>query len=376
MTNSQAFADRLFTAALGAIDVLSVHLGDRMGWYRALAEDGPATPAELVARAGGAGRYATEWLEQQAATGILVVRPDGRFVLPEGAAEVLTDPSSLAYLAPLARMIAAAAVQMPALLEAYRTGGGVPWSAYGTDMRESQADMNRPWFEHALPAALAGVADLHALLSRPGARIADVGCGAGWSTIALSGAYPEAQVTGFDVDAPSIDLARSNAARSNAALSNTARRDEAATVEPRRPAARAVSSPTGGLSFRLADATTLESGRYDAVFAFECLHDLSRPVETLAAARRALAPGGQLIIMDEAVADAFTGPADEVDRLMYGFSLLICLPDGLAHQPSAGTGTVMRPSRLREYAQEAGFGDIEVLPIENFGFWRFYRLLA
>ncbi|NUT38789.1 MAG: methyltransferase domain-containing protein, partial [Thermoactinospora sp.] len=263
MTTSEAFADRLFTAALGAIDVLSVHLGDRMGWYRALAEHGPATPAELVARAGGAGRYATEWLEQQAATGILVVRPDGRFVLPEGAAEVLTDPSSLAYLAPLARMIAAAAVQMPALLEAYRTGGGVPWAAYGADMRESQADMNRPWFEHALPAALAGVADLHALLSRPGTRIADVGCGAGWSTIALAEAYPEAQVIGFDVDAPSIDLARSNAAR----------RDEAG----RRPDAHAVPSPAGGLSFRVADATTLEPARYDAVFAFESLHDLSRP---------------------------------------------------------------------------------------------------
>ncbi|GAA4068668.1 class I SAM-dependent methyltransferase [Nonomuraea soli] len=372
MTNSQAFADRLFTAALGAIDVLSIHLGDRMGWYRALAEHGPATPAELVARAGGAGRYATEWLEQQAATGILDVRPDGRFVLPEGAAEVLTDPSSLTYLAPLARMISAAAVQLPALLEAYRTGGGVPWAAYGADMRESQADMNRPWFEHALPAALAGVADLHALLSRPGARIADLGCGAGWSTIALARAYPGAQVTGVDVDAPSIDLARSNAALGPArgdATSDPARSD---ALDP----ARSDASPAGGLSFRLADATTLEPGRYDAVFAFECVHDLSRPVETLAAARRALAPGGQLIVMDEAVADAFTGPADEVDRLMYGFSLLVCLPDGLAHQPSAGTGTVMRPSRLRTYAQEAGFGDVEVLPIEGFGFWRFYRLLA
>ncbi|MGN9836808.1 class I SAM-dependent methyltransferase [Nonomuraea sp. H19] len=345
---TEDFADRLFKAALGTIDLLSVHIGDRLGWYRALAA-GPADAAELTVRAGGHERYAREWLEQQAATGILEVAPDGRFVLPKGAAEVLTDESSLAYLAPLARMLTGTAVHMPALLDAYRSGGGVGWATFGADVRESQADMNRPWFEHALPDALAGVPALDAVLRRPGARIADLGCGAGWSSIALGRAYPEAMVEGVDIDAPSIVLAERNAAAAGLA---------------------------GRVSFHRGDAALLlGDGRYDAVFAFECVHDMPRPVDTLAVARRAIVPGGAVVIMDEAVGESFTAPADDVERLMYGFSLLICLPDGMSDRPSAATGTVMRPDTLRRYAREAGFADIEILPIQDFGFWRFYQLI-
>ncbi|MFI7698190.1 class I SAM-dependent methyltransferase [Nonomuraea sp. NPDC049480] len=347
-TTTDEFAGRLFQAALGTIEVLSVHIGDRLGWYRALAAHGPASAEELTARAGGHERYAREWLEQQAAAGILEVAADGRFVLPKGAAEVLTNESSLAYLAPLARMLAGAAVQLPALLDAYRGGGGVGWETFGADVRESQADMNRPWFEHALPGALAGVPALDAVLRRPGARIADVGCGAGWSSIALARAYPEARVEGVDLDGPSVVLAERNAAASGLG---------------------------DRLSFHRGDAALLGDGRYDAVFAFECVHDMARPVDTLAAARNAIMPGGAVVIMDEAVGETFTAPADDLERLMYGFSLLICLPDGMSDRPSAATGTVMRPDTLRRYAREAGFRDIEVLPIEEFGFWRFYRLI-
>jgi SAM-dependent methyltransferase len=346
---TEEFADRVFRSALGTVEVLSIHLGDRLGWYRALAEGGPATPDELSARAGGAPRYAREWLEQQAAYGILTVGEDGRFALPAGAAEVLTDPSSLSYLAPLARMLAASAAQLPALLDAYRTGGGVGWARFGTDMRESQADMNRPWFERELPGTLGRVPELDAVLRGPDVRIADVGTGAGWSAIALARTYPQARVEGFDVDPPSVELARANA------------RD--AGVADR-------------VSFHLADASGLadRAGQFDAAFAFECIHDLPQPVEVLAAMHKAVRPGGPVVVMDEAVADRFTGEGDDVEKLMYGFSLLVCLPDGLAHQPSVGTGTVMRPDTLRRYAQEAGFTDVSVLPTGEFGFWRFYRL--
>jgi hypothetical protein len=101
---------------------------------------------------------------------------------------------------------------------------------------------------------------------------------------------------------------------------------------------------------------------------------MPRPVEVLSTVRRALAPGGSLIVMDEAVAEAFAPDGDELERIMYGFSLFVCLPDGLSSPPSVGTGTVMRPSTLRKYGEAAGFGAFEVLPIEGFGFWRFYRL--
>jgi 2-polyprenyl-3-methyl-5-hydroxy-6-metoxy-1,4-benzoquinol methylase len=348
VTSTEAFATRLFNAALGTVEVMSVHLGDRLGWYRALDSGGPATPDELAGRAGGSVRYAREWLEQQASFGILTLDADGRFALPAGAAEVLTDPTSLSYLAPLARMLCAAGAQLPALVEAYRTGGGVGWPAFGADMRESQADMNRPWFERALPGALAGVGHLDAALRKPGARIADIGCGGGWSSIALARAYPESTVEGFDVDPPSVELARRHAAEAGVA---------------------------DRVRFTVADAAGLGADRFDAAFAFECVHDLPRPVEVLAAIRRAVVPGGPVVVMDEAVADRFEAPGAELDRIMYGFSLLICLPDGLAHAGSAGTGTVLRPDTLRRYASEAGFSEVTTLPIENFGFWRFYELV-
>ena len=342
------YAEKLFQSSVAFVDVVAAYLGDRLGWYRALASGGPATAEELVARAGGSVRYAREWLEQQAVSGVLSVEPDGRFRLAEGPAEVLTDEQSLAYLAPLARMLGAAAAQLPALVEAYRTGGGVSWEQFGPDMRESQADMNRPWYEHKLPEVLAGQPEIHAALSRPGARIADVGCGGGWSSVAIARAYPGSRVDGHDVDAPSVELARGNAA--------------AAALADR-------------VSFHHSGAQALDTAAYDAIFAFECLHDMADPVGTLREMRRALKPDGVIVIMDEAVAERFGDSTDDIERIMYGFSLMICLPDGLSTKPSAGTGTVMRPETLRTYAREAGFAEVTVLPTGEFGLWRFYRLI-
>jgi predicted O-methyltransferase YrrM len=354
---ADAFAERLFASALGAIDVLSAYLGDRLGWYRSLAADGPATPRELAARTSCDARYAREWLEQQAVSGVLSVEgaagpeEERRYSLPPGPAEVLTDASSLNYLAPITRMFAAPSVQLPALMAAYRGGGGVSWEQLGDDARESQGDMNRPWYEQRLAAALAAVPDLHARLSRPGARVLDVGCGHGWSTIALARAYPDAVLEGVDVDAPSTASARVNAA--------------AAGVE-------------GRVTFRAGDAAGLAEGpasaTYDVAFAFECVHDMAQPVSVLTAIRSVLAPGGVLVVMDEAVAEEFTAPGDEVEQLMYGFSLFVCLPDGRSSDPSEATGTVMRRSTLEGYARRAGFGGAEVLPTGDFGLWRFYAL--
>ncbi|WP_028477194.1 class I SAM-dependent methyltransferase [Nocardia sp. CNY236] len=345
---TEQFADRLMASALGAMDMLAIHLGDRLGWYRTLAEHGPVDAAELTEHAGGDTRYAREWLEQQAAAGILTVTPEHRFELPPSAAEVLTDPTSLSFLAPLARVLAAAAAKTPKLVHAYRNGGGVGWAEFGADMREAQSDMNRPWFEQRLAAELGTVDDIDDLLSRPGTRVADIGFGGGWSSIALARAYPSLVVDGFDIDEPSVAMAKRNA--TDAGLSERVRLHHADA------------------------ATALGENLYDVVFAFECIHDLPRPVEVLAAMRRAVRPGGAVIVMDEAVAPDFRAPADDTDRFLYGISLLICLPDGRAHPDSAGTGTVMRQDTLRRYAQDAGFSDVEVLPIDDFGFWRFYRL--
>jgi SAM-dependent methyltransferase len=349
---SDEVAERLFGSLLGTVEIMSVYLGDRLGWYRALSSHGPASAAELARRTDTQVRYAREWLEQQAVSGLLVVESDGapderRFAIPASTAEVMTDATSLAFLAPMGRMFGAVGPVLPRLLEAYRTGGGISWDDLGDDARESQADANRPWYDQKLGSALAGVPAAHEVLTAPGCRVLDVGCGAGWSSIALAKAYPAATVLGVDIDQPSVDMAIKHAQQEGVA---------------------------DRVRFLRQDAASLPEGTVDIAFAFECVHDMPRPVEVLQAVRRTLTPGGSMVVMDEAVADAFAPDGDELERMMYGFSLFVCLPDGLSSTPSVGTGTVMRPSTLQAYGEAAGFDTFEVLPIEDFGFWRFYRL--
>ncbi|TDN91318.1 methyltransferase domain-containing protein [Microbacterium sp. BK668] len=342
-------AGGVFDRLLAAMELLSVYFGDRLGLYDALRQ-GPATAPELAARAGIHPRYAREWLEQQAVAGLLEADGEGetaRFRLTAAQAEVLTDPTSLSYSAPLARLFVSAAGQIPALLDAYRSGGGVPWAQFGPGMRDAQGDVNRPWFENALAGALASVPAVHDVLSRPDAGIADVACGHGWSTIALARAYPDATVDGFDLDGPAIEAARQHAA----GMDNVTFAD-------------------------LRGEQLAEEGddRYDAAFVFEALHDLPDPVGVLAAMRRAVRDDGIVVVMDEAVAETFAPPGDEIERVMYGYSLFICLPDSMSTPGSAATGTVMRPAVLERYAREAGFSRVSVLPIEGFSAFRFYLL--
>ncbi len=344
-----AFAGEVFERLLGGMETLSIYVGDRLGLYRALL-DSPLTVDELASRAGIHERYAREWLEHQAVAGLVDVDVEGearRFRLPAAHARVLADPASLAYAAPLARMLAAAASRLPELLTAYRTGGGVGWAEFGDDARDAQGDQNRPWFESALADALASVPDVHAVLSRPTARIADVGCGHGWSTVALARAYPSARVDGFDLDGPSVAAARNHAAG------------------------------LGRVAFEVLPGERIADdrvGAYDAAFVFEALHDMPDPVGVLAAMHRAIRPDGVVVIMDEAVGAEFTAPGDAIERVMYGYSVFICLPDSMSTPGSVATGTVMRPATLERYARDAGFRATGVLPIEGFSAFRFYRL--
>jgi SAM-dependent methyltransferase len=352
---AEPLADRLFSSLLGALDVLTIHVGDQLGLYDLLHRRGPLTADEVAEHAGIDPRYAREWLEQQTVASLIATddasasADDRRYHLTAEQASVLCDRDSLSYLTPFARMLAAAAMRLPELLEAYRTGGGVGWSDFGPLMRTAQADANRPLFLQVLGCDwLPSVPGLDAALS-DGGKVADIGCGDGWSSLAIARAYPAVIVDGFDVDADSIDAGRAQA--------------EAEGLADR-------------VRFTLADAATVPAaGDYDLVSFFECVHDMPDPVGVLRSARRMVAPGGTVLVMDEKVPDEFTGPGDAVEQLMYGISLLVCLPDGMSHRDSVGTGTVMRHDTLRGYAQEAGFADAEVLPVEH-DMFRFYRLVG
>lgn len=347
-TATEELTDRLFGATLASLELLSVHLGWRLGLYSTIAAE-PVTAPSLAAAAGIDERYATEWLEQQAAAGLLTVddvsaAPTARrYAMPDGHAEVLVDPRSLSHVAPFAAMIVGIADALPEVVEAYRTGAGVPYTRYGADFRDGQGAVNRPSYERNLAEWIAAMPDIDASLRQDDGLVVDIGCGQGWSTIALAAAYPNAVVVGVDTDLASIDDAIANGKAAD-------------------------STPT---------FTFTVDGIEDAnlVCIFEALHDMAQPVDVLASAHKLLADGGALLVVDERVEDEFTAPAGEVERFMYGWSVLHCLPASRAEDPSAALGTVLRRPVVHELATEAGFTSVTELPIEN-DFFRFYRLDA
>jgi SAM-dependent methyltransferase len=348
----EALVRRLTADAIGALDLISVYLGDRLGLYRVLSERPDATPAQLASAAGLHHRYVREWLEQQTVSGIVETEnphaPDDerRYRLPPGHDEALLDESSLDFMAPLAQGVVECTGPLEAVMDAFRTGAGVPYAAYGS---EGQGRSTRALYERLLTSKwLPAIPRLHQRLHEdPPARIADVACGHGHSTLAIARGYPKVLVDGIDLDASSIEAARRLLTGSEL---------EARVAFHRRDAG------DPGLS-----------GRYDLITLFEALHDMSQPVNTLRALRAMLAPGGCVFVADEKTAERFSPDAGDVERLHYGFSLVHCLPVGMVGDNPAGTGAVMRPDTVRRYAAEGGFTRFEILPIDNES-WRFYLL--
>jgi SAM-dependent methyltransferase len=339
----EALVRKLFADAIGALDLLCVYIGDRLGLYRALAVRPALTPAELATAGGIHERYAREWLEQQTVSGILEAEnpeaPDDerRYRLPPGHHEVLADDSSLDCMASLAQGVVGCTPALDAVLEAFRTGSGVAYAAYGADAHESQARGTRPLYEQLLTTCwLPAVPALHARLQAdPPARIADVACGHGHSTLAIARGYPKVLVDGIDLDDSSIDAA-------SELLSASGLQDRVA--------------------FHHRDAADPDlTGRYDLVTLFEALHDMTHPIDVLKSIRAMLAPAGCVFMADEKAGERFSPDAGDTERLHYGFSVLHCLPVGMQGDNPAGTGTVMRPDTLRRYAAEDRF-------------WRFYLL--
>src|SRR6476646_11581472 len=210
-----AFPARDFASALGYFDILSSPLGLRLGMDRALGDGGAMTSDELASAAGIDERYAREWLEQQATRAILLAdrgaEPTG-FTLPPGHAEVLLDGDSLSFLGASVGQLMSLPTAFHAVEEAFRTGGGVPYDAYGKESVEGQGASNRPTFLTTLPNDwLPAIDAIHDRLSAGPARVVDVGCGTGWSSIAIARAYPSVEVDGFDADDTSIQMARDHA---------------------------------------------------------------------------------------------------------------------------------------------------------------------
>lgn len=349
-------AERLRQSTLGYFDILTLYVGQKLALYEALAEAGPLAAPALAERTGTHPRYVREWLEQQAVSGLLAVddpsaAPEARrYHLPPGHARVLVDRDDPLWQGTRPHSLLPVARRVPALLDAFRAGGGVsPVDPDDEeDARTAQATLGRVAYLSSMGEWIAAMPDVEARLRRePPARVADLGCGAGWSAVALARFYPLARVDGYDLDPAAVAMARANAA-------------DFGVADRVRFEARDAGDPA-------------LAGAYDLAVVFEALHDMPRPIEALRTLRRLAGASGAVLVVDEKVEERFTAPAGDLERFNYGWSVLSCLASGMAGEQPAGTGAVMRPETLRGYAREAGFAAVEVLPVPHDA-WSFYRL--
>ena len=318
-----------FVGDLGATMAAgNIVIGHRLGLYRALAA-GPATPEELAARTETDPRYITEWLRGQAAGGYVTYQPEtGSYGLSEEQAFALADPTGPVY-APGAFVLALGALRAESqITESFRTGAGMGWHEHHDDVFMGCELFFRPGYLANLVSswipALNGVqAKLQA-----GARVADVGCGLGASTVLLAQAYPASTFTGSDYHEGSIELARKRAA--DAGVANH-------------------------ISFEAASAQTFSGTGYDLVTMFDCLHDMGDPVGAAKRVREALAPDGTWLLVEPAAADNVEDNFNPVGRLYYAGSTFLCVPNGLSQPGGYALGAQAGEAAIRQVMTDAGF---------------------
>lgn len=348
LSKVESFQERLFVDLNGGLSNLNLQLGYRLGLIQTLAKGQSLTSDELAEEVGCSERYIREWLECMTAGEYLDFdSTTGRFSLPAEHAAVLTDPSNPNSAIGVIGWITSLANILPDLIDAFQSGNGIPYEAYGMDMISAQGMNTRPMFTNDyVNSWIPAMPDIEKKL-RNGGKVAEVGCGVGWSSIALAKGLSNTIIDAIDPDELSIVEAKRNAEKEGVADRITF---HISTIEE----------------------TELE-GPYDLITAFECLHDMPYPVEALSRMRELLTPDGAVLIADEAVGDTLEENTNFMGHFCYNFSVLHCLPQALVFPDSAGTGTVIKPSILRRYAEDAGFGNVDVLPIENPQF-RFYRI--
>ena len=350
----EKFAGDMFLACLATMELANIDLGARLGLYEVLAGSGPMTAGDLASRSGIAERYAREWLEQQAVAGVVNVDDvtksphERRFELPNAHAHVLLDKNSEAYMRMCAAVVPWLAKAIDIMEEEFRRGVGVAFERF--DVHDIQAAMTRPVFmNHLTQNWLPALPEVQQKLDAGApVRIAEVGCGEGLAAIQIALAYSNAEIFGYDLDEPSIRAAREAAIGAGVA---------------------------DRTHFEVRDAAdpTIE-GDFDLVMAIEMLHDVPDPIGVLRTMRSLAGSHGTVLVVDERAEAAFAVPTTEMERVFYSFSTLHCLAVSM-QDSGAGTGTVIRPETVREYATEAGFTSVEMLGVSHPQF-ALYRLAS
>ena len=311
-------------AAMSAVLVL---LGDQLGLYKALAKSGPMTPAELAQATGTAERYIREWLGNQAAGGYVTYDPaTGKYTLPPEQAFALADESSPVFLPGAFEVISAVFHAEPKMAENFKTGRGLDWCEHHHRLFVGTERFFRPNYSGNLVGTWIPALDGVKPKLENGARVADVGCGLGASTILMAQSFPRSKFFGFDFHPKSIELARERAKQAGVA---------------------------DRVKFEVASSTDFPGKDYDFVTHFDCLHDMGDPVGAARHVREALKPDGTWMIVEPFAGDRVEENLNPIGRVFYAASTMICVPASLAHNGPA-LGAQAGEARLREVVTSGG----------------------
>jgi SAM-dependent methyltransferase len=315
------------------------HVGDKLGLFKQLAENGPATPAELAERAGINERYAAEWLRGLSAPGYLdYVAGTGRYAISPEHAMVLAVDGSPASFGGVFQMFGGMLAPLPTIIDAFKNGGGALQNEYGDDWWAGMERFSSGWFENFLLREwVPSMPDVKAKLEA-GCDYADVGCGSGRALIKLAQAFPESRFAGYDIFQTQVDRARANI--EEAGLSDRVQAE-------------------------VADAGEGLPERYDLISTYDVIHDAVDPLGLLKGIRQSLKSDGIYICLDINCADRHEDNEGPLAAMFYGFSVFYCMTTSLANG-GAGLGTCGLPeAKARELCEQAGFSELRRVPMEN-----------
>jgi SAM-dependent methyltransferase len=331
-TKLEEFLGQTVGDMAAAISGLLVHIGDRLGLYRAMARLGPVTPEALAERTGTTPRYIREWLSNQAAGGYVTSRPvDGTFEVPGEHAAVLADENSPAFLCGAFETIASCYSDYERFVSSFRTGAGVGWEEHDERLFSGARRLFKPSYAAHLTTEWIPALDGVEAKLMAGASVADVGCGVGASTIIMAEAYPRSTFAGYDYHEPSIEVARESA--NDAAVNRR-------------------------VQFEIATAAEFPGTGFDLICLFDCLHDMGDPVGAARHIRQALAEDGTLLLVEPYAENRLEQNLTPVGRAFYGFSTVICTPASLAQPVGLGLGSQAGEAKLTEVLTQAGFSQV------------------
>lgn len=324
-----AFVFRAVDEVGAALNSALVVMGDQLNYYRTMAEHGPITPTQLAESTGTGEHYAREWLNAQAAGGYVDYEPTtATYSLSAEHAVALTDESSPFYLPGFFQIAHGTVRDAPRILEAARSGDGLGWHEHNSDVHVGCERFFRPGYQANLVASwLPALEGVIPKLER-GARVLDVGCGHGASTILMAQAFGQSTFTGTDYHQESIETARQRAA--DAGL-------------------------TDRIEFRVEPATRFDGTGYDLVTTFDALHDMGDPIGAARHVHDTLADDGTWMVVEPAAGDRVEDNFNPIGRAYYGFSTLLCTPSSLAQDVGLALGTQAGPARIHDVATSAGF---------------------